>query len=549
MKESKDNIKDKIIRIYINSSKEYYYPGEKFEASILLDVFGRTKCDKLQVISKGKIIIKGIKTEISEVDDDEGINKKEIKPEKQEPGDKKKKKKKMKEVNLEDSSSDEDYIGLGEETKKIEETKEIFKYTKIIKISSDGNLNQGRYTFPFELELPNNIPGTFLYIDKKNYVEITYSLKVKLNKIMIKEVVPIVIRQRESIFNYKRNNEFEKSILGCCCDNNKAVIKASTPNKYYLSNDEVQLNIIIDNKKNDIFGSPIYVELYQRIILFPKDNFKKIKITNIVGQYSGKKTVRPHKNYHKDISFHIKKLECPIEKLYETKAIKHYKHKDVISFLNSSINSDLVICEYEAFAGVQYPNWNDEELGVFISVLIYPPKEGILSKTIQQISKNFNNSIINKKIFLSKKNNNKEDLKEDKYDEAEFKNKSFYKYDDGGAEKFKKKYMLMEKEKEYEKKKKINNEKNEDEINDIDNIDENSQNNKNKINDYNYTNKNKINMNNNKEKYNFEQNKNYSNNKISDIDTINTLQIKKNFNGDFLKDPLDNEFLDKESFQ
>jgi hypothetical protein len=90
MKESKDNIKDKIIRIYINSSKEYYYPGEKFEASILLDVFGRTKCDKLQVISKGKIIIKGIKTEISEVDDDEGINKKEIKPEKQEPGDKKK---------------------------------------------------------------------------------------------------------------------------------------------------------------------------------------------------------------------------------------------------------------------------------------------------------------------------------------------------------------------------------------------------------------------------------------------------------------------------
>ena len=38
MKESKDNIKDKIIRIYINSSKEYYYPGEKFEASILLDV-------------------------------------------------------------------------------------------------------------------------------------------------------------------------------------------------------------------------------------------------------------------------------------------------------------------------------------------------------------------------------------------------------------------------------------------------------------------------------------------------------------------------------
>ena len=36
---------------------------------------------------------------------------------------------------------------------------------------------------------------------------------------------------------------------------------------------------------------------------------------------------------------------------------------------------------------------------------------------------------------------------------------------------------------------------------------------------------------------------------ISDIDSTNSLQIKKNFNGDFLKDNLDNEFLDKESFQ
>ena len=537
MKESSNNIKDKILRIYINPTKEYYYPGEKFEASILLDVFSKTKCDKLQVISKGKIIIKGIKTDILEEDEDEGINKKEIKPE---PGTKKKKKKKMREVNIEDTSSDNDYIGPGEETKKIEETKEIFKFTKIIKISSDGNLNQGRYTFPFELELPNNIPGTFLYLDKKNYVEITYSLKVKLNKIMIKEVVPIVIRQRESTFNYKRTNEFEKSILGCCCDKNKAIIKASTPNKYYLSNDEVQLNIIIDNKNNDIFGSPIYVELYQRIIIFPKDNLKKIKITNLVGQYSGKKTVRPHKNYHKDISFHIKKLDFPLKKLNETKAIKHYKHKDVISFLNSSINSDLIICEYEAFAGVQYPNWNDEELGVFISILVYPPKEGILSKTIRQIAKNFNNSIINEKILLSEEQN-KEGLKKENNDD-EFKKKKFYTYNDGSDEKFKKKTKSLAKEENDEdiiKEKKGNktsknleiNNKNKDlEINNIEKI--NTIKNNNEINENNFVNI-----------------KEHPKKKFSDMDTINSLQIKKEFNGDFLKDDLDNEFLDKESFQ
>ena len=178
---------------------------------------------------------------------------------------------------IDDTSSEEIFHEAMAEKRQIDESKEIFKYKKIIKISSNGYLNKGRYTFPFELESPENIPGSFLYIDKKVYAEIYYSLTVKLNKIMLKEVVPIVIRQRESIFNYERTTQFEKSILGCCCDNNKAIIKASTESKYYLSNDEVRLNINIDNKNNDIFGSPLNVELYQRIILFQKENIKKSK--------------------------------------------------------------------------------------------------------------------------------------------------------------------------------------------------------------------------------------------------------------------------------
>ena len=48
---------------------------------------------------------------------------------------------------------------------------------------------------------------------------------------------------------------------------------------------------------------------------------------------------------------------------------------------------------------------------------------------------------------------------------------------------------------------------------------------------------------------NFDNIKEHPKKKFSDMDTINSLQIKKEFNGDFLKDGLDNEFLDKESFQ
>jgi len=542
MKQSKSLSKNSKIRIYINTSKAYYYPGEKLGASILLDVFEKTRCDKLQVIAKGKIKINAVHSSPSSDDEEENI----INPDPEKKSKKSKKIRKLKEVNIDDTSSeDEEYIEAAGLTRKFQEEKEIFKFRKVIKLTSEEYLKQGKYSFPFELELPENIPGSFLYIEKKAYVEIAYSLKVKLNKIMLKEVIPIVVRQKESTFKYKRNNEFEKSILGCCCDNNTAKISVTTPNKYFLSNEEVGLNIIIDNKKNDIVGAPLYVELYQRIILFPKDISKKIKITNLVGQHFGKKPIHSRKIYHKDISFYVQKLECTYKDLLKTMAIKHYKHKDFISFLNSSVNCDLVICEYEAYSAVQYPNWNDEELGVFISVLLYPPIEGIVSKSVSQISKDFNQSIINKKIFLSQLENNKDGSKSDKYDD-EFKKKKFHKYDDGSDEKFKKKMMEIEEAKNKEKKK-IKDKKKEDEDmdenNEIKDFEDKKINNNSKNDKLNTINKNNI------KDENIIDTKNKQKNQISDIDTVNSLQIKKNFNGDFLKDGLDNEFLDKESFQ
>ena len=59
----------------------------------------------------------------------------------------------------------------------------------------------------------------------------------------------------------------------------------------------------------------------------------------------------------------------------------------------------------------------------------------------------------------------------------------------------------------------------------------------------------KININNINNEQNFIPNKIDAKKKITDLDTINSLQIKKEFNGDFLKDSLDKEFLDKESFK
>ena len=58
------------IKIYIDFDKPYYYPGEKFYASILLDVIDTSECDKMQIIAKGKEIVKAVqKTYIDSFND------------------------------------------------------------------------------------------------------------------------------------------------------------------------------------------------------------------------------------------------------------------------------------------------------------------------------------------------------------------------------------------------------------------------------------------------------------------------------------------------
>ena len=88
--------------------------------------------------------------------------------------------------------------------------------------------------------------------------------------------------------------------------------------------------------------------------------------------------------------------------LKNTKSIKYFRHKDIIPFLNQSVKSDFVTCEYEAYAEVKFQTWSIEELGCFLQILIYPPERGIVSKTIKQKLKDFSNSIKSKKILLNK---------------------------------------------------------------------------------------------------------------------------------------------------
>ena len=514
-----ENSQNSQINIYVHSPKPFYYPGEQILASVFLDVLETINANKMTIIAKGKQIAKAKKIFIP-IDKEEENEYEDSEEDDEIESNEKKDKISKKEDNL----TKEPFSN-----KEINESKIIFKYKTTIQLSNNNNLSKGKYIYPFEIDIPENIPGSFLYLDNNLYIEIIYSIKIKLNNVDIKEKIPLIIRQKEKIFNYPRENEYTKSLGGCCWEKGETTIKLNCVDKYFLGGNNIKLNIVVNNEKSGMKGAPINVELYQKIILFPKDKSKKIKRTKLVGNYKGKKQINQRENYNEDISFQLNENKYIIENLSKTKAIKYFQNNNnIIPLLTQSIKSDFVVCEYEIYAESQFAGFSLDELGVFLKIIMFPPEKGILLKNFEEINKEFSNALLNKKIFLNsdtiyeqnllENNEDKEKKKKIKKREKSKKNKlknSGIKDDDKENQNINETYSF-----------------NNDDINENFNIN----NFKNNLNYYSKSEKTKLDRD---EVFNITTKNKLNNNKLNNI--------KKSLNKNYLNDELDNEFLENSS--
>jgi hypothetical protein len=558
-------IKNQKINVYINASKSFYYPGEKLAATILLDVKDRVNCDKMKIIAKGKQIIKA--KQVNKFSNEE----------------------KQQQVESSSSSSDSDdspkYIPANHDEGpmvEINENKHIFKVEKEIIISENKVLIIGKHSFPFEVEIPQDIPGTFLYLDKNVYAEVIYSVKIKLESLNIKKTIPIVIRQNQEVFNYEKSNEFSRKVHGCCCIVGQTSIKLTANEDFTHAGDPIKLTVNINNETNTT-STPITVEVYRKLFLKGTNNSKKIKVTKIVGEYQGKRIINAREKFQKKLHVAINSGNYLKEHINETKASKIFKHKEIIPFLFQSMKSDNITCEFEVYAESQYANITNDDLGVFLSALVYPIEDGVLSKSVMNIAKSFVNSILNKKFFLKGENlikkeiidKNQKKVKKPKikkkiYEESEASQETI-KFENKLTNKLKQKKGNIESDEEEEINdfndneinSKINNQLNNEDKETFDNNNNNITNNIiNKLN-YNSTLMNNNNMN----KYNnnnINVMNNSNNNKIKDSKNLNSEEIsfgtstkdknyfnndissniKKDFNKEFLNDPLDDQMSD-----
>ena len=529
-------MKNSKIKIYIDCPKSYYYPGEQLQASIHIDSLDTLDSNKMIIIAKGKEIIKAIQKniplELYEYDDSEDEEEKESSDFNNNI---------LSNKDIKEDSQEENITN-----KEINESKVIFKYKKAIQMTSNDKLSKGKYTFPFEIDIPENIPGSFIFLDRNIYVEIIYTIKVKLDNINIKEILPLIIRQKGKSFNYAKDNEYTKTIGGCCFEKYKSKIKINTTEKYFLNGSNIKLNVVINNEKCGMQGSPINIELYQKIILLPKNKSKRIKITRLVGKYKGKNKVMHKQNFNEDISFSMDENKYILENSSETKFGKYLRQNNIIPFLTQSVKSDLLICEYEIYAETQFANWSSEELGVFKKLIIYPPERGILSKDNENISKGFSNAIVNKKIVLNEDTvDNIDEIKSkskeknvDKNGDIDESNIKKNKENDKAYHKSKKEKMIHKikkhrKNEDDKENQNINSNINNDDINQNFNINAY----KYQINNDNIDDKNKINED---EVFNYPKKKRNKNKNIIKEKHLN--KMEKNFNNNYLKDDLNDDF-------
>jgi hypothetical protein len=341
-------------------------------------------------------------------------------------------------------------------------------------------------------------------------------------------------------------------------------IKLSANEDYTKTGDPVKLTVNINNDTNTT-STPILVEVYRKVLLKGANN-KKIRVTKIVGSYQGKRIINAREKFQKKLHVAVEGIDYVKDHLDKTKANKSFKHKEIIPFLFQSIKSDNITCEFEVYAESQYANITNDDLGVFLTVLIYPIEDGVISKSVMNLAKTFVNGILNKKFFLKgenllKKESEEEKMKEKKAEKKPKKKRKIYEESEISEETIKFENKLANKI----KKKKLNDSDSDDEeevnINNFKNNELNSimNQNNNNINNAEKETINEMDSNINNDNNNFNNKKKSNNLNSADISFGNSSEkknyftseisshIKKDYNKDFLKDQLDEELSDEDN--
>ena len=114
-------------------------------------------------------------------------------------------------------------------------------------------LEAGEQSFPFEMQLPANLPSSFAFI----HACVTYNLKGIIDIPSTKKFVdlPIVVIEKldlndDPVLRQPATGSQVKNICCCCCKSDPIIAKLSLLKSGYVPGEQLVFNAAIDNKSN-----------------------------------------------------------------------------------------------------------------------------------------------------------------------------------------------------------------------------------------------------------------------------------------------------------
>ena len=395
--------------IFIKLNKNYYYPNDIITGFIYLNIVEEINCSNIKLIIKGKEIIqtndKAQNEIMNDYDNYSNIN------------------------SYKSSSNSKNKENEIESNKKYEFNNiiEIFKSIHYISISKDNKIPYNKYIFPFVIKLPKNIPNSFLIYDSDMHIEVIYTIKAHLIDTKnvnntIKEAIPILIRQKEEVFDYPLNYKTGFNVGSCCCEYGLSIMYINKNSPFFiLGNERVSVKIKIDNKKCKLDGIPLKLTLYQKIRLFNsgnKRNKKKKKkfkeYSKCLGNFESKNSIEKNKILEENFSININIKDFNNNKyLNSSKSNKYFKDKSILNKLCVNFINEFVQVEYELYINTMFLGWSLEELGLIVQLLFYPPDYYDEETEMKIVNFNFKKDIVFGCSIL--KINDAEDYTENEY--------------------------------------------------------------------------------------------------------------------------------------
>ncbi len=401
--------------ILIKLENSFYYPGEIIKGNIYINIEEEIK-PGIEFKIKGKKVLKA-NTEYTNSYSSEENEKEDIKntklnninnnSDKDSEDEKSSNSNNIQSNNQEEEEkekSEKDEEEIEKSNYKYNDNKEIFNIKTNI---SNEKLNIGQYIFPFMFKLNQKIPGTCILFENNIFGEVYYSIRIKmenLNGTIIKNKIPLIIRQNEKDFNYKQENKktknFNSSCCCCCIQKSNVIVNCKLPKKYFLFGETIELNYNLNNKKGNKEGESTIIILYKKIILHPKQK-DMIEIPIQVLKKENYSKIKSKENFSINFNLDYQGKTINKEVLNMSKNYKMIKNINLVKYLCCSCINNFFSVEYEFYVKTNLVSWTLDEIGVFISTIFYPPhnisdylKEKILinfnGKNMDIIKINFN---------------------------------------------------------------------------------------------------------------------------------------------------------------